>query len=122
MEFLPHHEFRRCVARYAADKKMRRFSCWDQWLCMAFAQLTPRESLRDIEVCLRAMGSKLYHLGIRGGVSRSTLADANECRDWRVYADLAHILIAIARRHRQENSARGYQPLHFFAGRRLYRF
>ena len=60
MEFLPHHEFRRCVARYAADKKMRRFSCWDQWLCMAFAQLTPRESLRDIEVCLRAMGSNVY--------------------------------------------------------------
>jgi hypothetical protein len=97
MELLPHHEFQRCVARYAADKKLRRFSCWDQWLCMAFAQLTHRESLRDIEVCLRAMGSKLYHLGIRGAVSRSTLADANECRNWRVYADLARILIAIAR-------------------------
>src|SRR5258708_38765891 len=85
MEFLPHHEFQRRVARYTADRKLRRFSCWDQWLCMAFAQRTHRESLRGIEVCLRAMGSKLYHLGIRGGVSRSTLADANEGRNWRGY-------------------------------------
>src|SRR5258708_38680422 len=95
MEFLPHHEFQRCVARYAADRKLRRFSCWDQWLCMAFAQLTHRESLRDIEVCLRAMGSKLYHLGIRGAVSRSTLADANEGRNWRGYAGLAHGLTTL---------------------------
>jgi hypothetical protein len=97
MEFLPHTAFQACVARYAADRKLRRFSCWDQWLCMAFAQLTHRESLRDIEACLRAVASKLYHLGIRGHVSRSTLADANEHRNWRVYADLAQVLIRIAR-------------------------
>jgi hypothetical protein len=97
MEFVPHPEFQRCVARYEADRKLRRFSCWDQWLCMAFAQLTHRESLRDVEACLRAVPGKLYHLGIRGAVSRSTLADANERRDWRVYADLAQALIAIAR-------------------------
>ena len=97
MEFVPHSEIQRCVARYEADRKLRRFSCWDQWLCMAFAQLTHRESLRDVEACLRAVSSKLYHLGIRGPVSRSTLADANERRDWRVYADLAQALIAIAR-------------------------
>lgn len=97
MEFLPHPEFQECVTRYQADRGLRRFSCWDQWLCMAFAQLTHRESLRDIEACLRAVGGKLYHLGIRGPVSRSTLADANEQRDWRVYADLAQVLITIAR-------------------------
>jgi len=97
MEFLPHAEFQRCVARYQADRKLRRFSCWDQWLCMAFAQLTHRESLRDIEACLRALASQLYHLGIRGAVSRSTLADANENRDWRMYADLAQCLLRIAR-------------------------
>ena len=97
MEFVPHAEFQRCVARYEADRKLRRFSCWDQWLCMAFAQLSHRESLRDVEACLRAVPGKLYHLGIRGPVSRSTLADANERRDWRVYADLAQALIAIAR-------------------------
>ena len=97
MEFLPHVEFQKCVARYGADRKLRSFSCWDQWLCMAFAQLTHRESLRDIETCLRAVPSKLYHLGIRGSVARSTLADANELRNWRVYADLAQVLIAMAR-------------------------
>ncbi len=97
MEFLPHGEFQKCVARYRADKKLRRFSCWDQWLCMAFAQLTHRESLRDIEFCLRAVSSKLYHLGIRGHVAHSTLADANKLRDWRVYADLAKVLIEMAR-------------------------
>jgi hypothetical protein len=97
MEFLPHTAFQACVARYDADRKLRRFSCWDQWLCMAFAQLTHRESLRDIEACLRAVSSKLYHLGIRGNVSRSTLADANEHRNWRVYADFAQVLISIAR-------------------------
>jgi Transposase DDE domain/Domain of unknown function (DUF4372) len=96
MDFLPHTEFQKCVARYGADRKLRRFSCWDQWLCMAFAQLTHRESLRDIEACLHAVSGKLYHLGIRG-VARSTLADANEHRDWRVYADLAQLLIATAR-------------------------
>jgi hypothetical protein len=97
MDFVPHDEFQTCVARYKADRHLRRFSCWDQWLCMAFAQLTHRESLRDLESCLRAVSSKLYHLGIRGEVSRSTLADANERRDWRVYADLAQKLIAVAR-------------------------
>jgi hypothetical protein len=97
MEFVPHSAFQECVARYEADRKVRRFSCWDQWLCMAFAQVTHRESLRDIEACLRAVPSKLYHLGLRGHVSRSTLADANEHRDWRVYADLAQVLIRMAR-------------------------
>ena len=97
MDFVPHREFQRCVARYNADWHVRRFSCWDQWLCMAFAQLTHRQSLRDLESCLRAVPSKLYHLGFHHQVSRSTLADANERRDWRVYADLAQALIGIAR-------------------------
>jgi len=97
MDFVPAHEFRRCVERYRGNYKVSRFSCWDQFLCMAFAQLTYRESLRDIETCLRALGPRLYHAGIRGPVSRSTLADANELRDWRIYADLAQVLIATAR-------------------------
>ena len=81
--------FRTCVDRYHGDQKSSRFSCWDQYLCMAFAQLTYRESLRDIEACLRAVQPKLYHVGIRARVARSTLADANEHRDWRIYADFA---------------------------------
>jgi Domain of unknown function (DUF4372)/Transposase DDE domain len=97
MDFIPAHEFRRCVARYQGQYRVRSFSCWDQFLSMTFAQLTYRESLRDIETCLRALGGKLYHLGIRGHVSRSTLADANEIRDWRIFADLARVLIAAAR-------------------------
>jgi len=97
MRFLPLRAFRRCVARYQGSCKVRRFSCLDQFLCMAFAQLTYRESLRDIESCLRSRRSKLYHMGIRGRVSRSTLADANEHRDWRMYADFAQVLIAIAK-------------------------
>lgn len=97
MDFLPAHEFRRCVARYSGNYRVRNFSCWDQFLSMAFAQLTYRESLRDIETCLRALGGKLYHLGIRGHISRSTLADANETRDWRIFADLARVLITTAR-------------------------
>ena len=97
MDFIPTHEFRRCVARYRGQYRVRSFSCWDQFLSMAFAQLTFRESLRDIETCLRALGGKRYHLGIRGHVSRSTLADANETRDWRIFADLARVLIATAR-------------------------
>lgn len=97
MDFLPRHEFRRCVARYRGQYRVRSFSCWDQFLSMAFAQLTFRESLRDIETCLRALGGKLYHLGIRGHISRSTLADANETRDWRIFADLARVLIVAAR-------------------------
>jgi hypothetical protein len=97
-DFLPMHEFRRCVDRYRGDYKVREFSCFDQFLCMAFVQLTGRESLRDVETCLRAMQPKLYHAGLRGRISRSTLADANVRRDWRIYADLAQVLIATARR------------------------
>ena len=95
--FLPDREFRRCVARYEGDARLRGFSCWDQYLSMAFAQLTYRESLRDIEACLGALGAKLYHMGFQGKVARSTLADANESRDWRIFADFAHVLIRIAR-------------------------
>lgn len=96
-DFLPRYEFQRCVTRYEGNYRVRRFSCWDQFLCMAFAQLTYRESLRDIEACLRAVEGKLYHLGVRGRVSRSTLADANESRDWRIFADFAQGLIRTAR-------------------------
>ena len=98
MEWVPHYEFRRLVARYGGDYRVRNCSCWDQFLCMAFAQVTCRESLRDIETCLRARPNLLYHLGIRSPVARSTLADANEQRDWRIYADLAQKLIGRARR------------------------
>ncbi len=97
MEFLPLYEFRKCVARYHGDYKVLSFSCMDQFLCLAFAQLTYRESLRDIESCLRFMQSKLYHMGIRGQVSRNTLANANNQRDWRIYADFAQVLIHQAR-------------------------
>jgi len=97
MEFLPMHQFRRCVNKYQGNYRMRSFSCLDQFLCMAFAQLSYRESLRDIESCLRAMQNKLYHMGIRARVSKSTLAYANENRDWRIYADFAQVLIHIAR-------------------------
>jgi hypothetical protein len=97
-EHLPLTTFRRCVARYGGAHKVKSFSCLEQYLCMAFAQLTYRESLRDIEACLRAQEGKLYHMGIKARVSRSTLADANEVRDWRIYADFAQSLIGIARR------------------------
>jgi len=97
IEHLPEKEFQKCVARYRGDANFRGFSCWDQLLAMAFAQLTYRESLRDIESCLRALQSKLYHMGFRGKVSRSTLADANESHDWRIFADFAQGLIATAR-------------------------
>ena len=97
MDFLPRHSFRQCVTRYQGNYRMRSFSCYDQFLCMAFAQLTFRESLRDIECCLGALEEKLYHAGFRGKVSRSTLADANENRDWRIYADFAQLLIHQAR-------------------------
>jgi hypothetical protein len=97
ISFLPDREFRRCVERYQGDIRLRGFSCWDQYLAMAFAQLTYRESLRDIEACLRSVQGKLYHLGFRGKVARSTLADANESHDWRIFADFAQVLIAIAR-------------------------
>jgi transposase len=97
MEHLPHKEFQKCVARYNGDYSLKSFSCWNQFLAMAFAQLTYRESLRDIEACLRSLQSKLYHMGFRSKVSRSTLADANELRDWRIYADFAQVLIRMAR-------------------------
>src|SRR3979409_506238 len=97
-QHLPLTTFRRCVARYGGEHKVKTFSCLDQYLCMAFAQLTYRESLRDIEACLRAQSSKLYHLGIRGSVARNTLANANATRDWRIYCEFAQSLIGIARR------------------------
>ncbi len=98
MEFLPVYEFQKCVQRYNGHYKVKHFSCWSQFLCMAFAQLTYRESLRDIEACLRSAQRKLYHMGFRGNVSRNTLAHANQVRDWRIYADFAQILIGQARR------------------------
>ena len=97
VEHMPHKEFQKCVVRYRGDTNLRGFSCWDQYLAMVFAQLTYRESLRDIEACLGAMLPKLYHMGFRGKVARSTLADANDSHDWRIYADFAQVLIAIAR-------------------------
>ena len=98
MEFFPRHEFNTCVRRYRGDRRPRGFSCRDQFFCLAFAQLTFRESLRDIETCLRALGPKLYHAGFRGRVSRSTLADAARAHDWRIFADFAQTLIQRARR------------------------
>lgn len=98
MTWLPSYEFDKCVDRYRGNQRVRTFSCLDQFLCMAFAQLTFRESLHDIETCLRSVQSKLYHVGIRGNISHSTLADANKNRDWRIYADLAQVMIARARR------------------------
>jgi hypothetical protein len=97
MEHFPAYEFQKCVARYDGDFGKRSFSCLDQFLCLGFAQLTYRESLRDIEACLRSVQGKLYHMGFRGRISRSTLADANESIDWRIYADFAQVLIATAR-------------------------
>lgn len=97
LSFLPDREFRRCVARYSGDARPRGFSCWDQYLSMAFAQLTYRDGLRDIEACLRSLGGKLYHMGFHGRVARSTLADANDSHDWRIYADFAQVLIRLAR-------------------------
>jgi hypothetical protein len=97
IEHLPHKEFHKCVARYRGDRYAKNFSCWDQYLAMAFAQLTYRESLRDIETCLGAVGGKLYHMGFQTSVARSTLADANESRDWRIYADFAQTLVGTAR-------------------------
>jgi hypothetical protein len=97
VNFFPTYQFQICVDRYQGNRYVKEFSCWDQFLCLAFAQLTYRESLRDIEACLRAQQPKLYHMGFRGQVSRNTLAHANEHRDWRIYADFAQILIATAR-------------------------
>jgi transposase len=97
LDFLPKRDFDSCVRKYHGDYRTRRFSCYDQFLCMMFAQLTFRTSLRDIEICLNSVKAKLYHVGIRGTVARNTLAQANQNRDWRIYADFAHILIAHAR-------------------------
>ena len=97
MDHLPSYEFQKCVARYRGDAHFRGFSCWDQYLAMSFAQFTYRESLRDIEACLRSVSGKLYHMGFRGRVARSNLADANESHDWRIFADFAQVLISIAR-------------------------
>ena len=97
MDHLPIHTFRKCVERYSGNRYVKSFNCLDQFLCMAFGQLTHRESLRDIEICLRAHKPKLYHIGIRGGISRNTFSNANKTRDWRIYADFAHALIKIAR-------------------------
>ena len=97
MDLFPLVEFRRCVERYRGNHKIQHFSCLDQFLCLAFAQLTSRESLRDIEVCLRAVQPRLYHMGFRGNISRNTLANANLKRDWRIYADVAQVLIRQAR-------------------------
>ena len=97
MDHLPRHTFRRLVKRYGGNHRVRTFTCWNQFLAMGFAQLTFRESLRDIEACLGAVPDKLYHMGFRAPVARSTLADANEKRDWRIYADFAQKLIGDAR-------------------------
>jgi hypothetical protein len=97
LEFIPSYEFQVCVDRYQGNRYVKDFSCWDQFLCLVFAQLTDRTSLRDIETCLRAQQPKLYHMGFRGRVSRATLADANEARDWRIYRDFAQVLIGMAR-------------------------
>lgn len=116
MDFFPLPEFRRCVERYRGEYKVQSFSCLDQFLCLAFAQLTYRESLRDIEACLRAQQSKLYHMGFRGGIARTTLADANERRDWRIFRDCAHGLIATARQLYRD------QPLGFEFADTVYAF
>ena len=97
ISFRPDREFRRCVSRYDWDRRWRSFSCWGQFPSMAFAQLSYRESLRDIEACLRSLSAKLHHMGFRSQVARSTLADANESRDWRIHADFTQVLIGIAR-------------------------
>jgi hypothetical protein len=97
MDHLPRYEFQKCVARYRGDAHFRGFSCWDQYLAMGFAQLTYRESLRDIEACLHSISGKLYHMGFRGRVARTNLADANEAHDWRIFADFAQVLIGLAR-------------------------
>ena len=102
MSHLPMKSFRRLVKKYRGNHKVKQFSCLDQFYCMAFAQLTYRSSLRDIEACLRAMQNKLYHMGIRSTVARNTLANANEKRDWRIYADFAHVLIHTARKLYQD--------------------
>jgi len=116
MEFVPRYHFRQCVARYNGNYRARKFFCWDQFVCMAFAQLTFRESLRDIEACLRTLQPKLYHMGMRCTVSRSTLAEANEKRDWRIYADFAQVLI------RKAKELYGNDPLGIDIDKTVYAF
>ena len=106
MDCLPKHEFNKCVVRYRGNHRVRSFSCYDQFLCMAFGQLTFRQSLRDLITCLDALKAKRFHAGIRGKLSKSTLADANEKRDWRIYADLAWNLIRQARKLYKSDSLR----------------
>jgi len=103
MDFLPAYEFRKCVKRYNGDYRVKNFTCWNQFLSLAFAQLTYRESLRDIESCLNSMSRRLYHMGFRGKVSKSTLADANEKRPWQIYADFAQVMITRARNLYQDD-------------------
>src|SRR5579863_6291610 len=107
---LSHIEFQKCVTRYDGDQHDRSLSCWDQYLAMAFAQFTYRESLRDIEACLGSMSGKLYHLGFRSRIARSTLADANETHDWRIFADFAQHLVGVARPLHVEDHGRGSGP------------
>ena len=116
MDFIPRYEFNQCIAKYGGHHRVRRFSCNDQFYCMAFAQLTYRESLRDLELCLRSFSDRLYHIGIRGKVAKSTLADANERRDWRIYAELASTLIQRARHlYSNDNHELDFnQPLYAF--------
>ena len=104
MDHVPVYEFNKCVRRYGGDSRPRGFSCWDQFLCLSFAQLMYRESLRDIQACLRSVQGKLYHMGFRGRIAKSTLSDANEVHDWRIYADFARLLIATARPMYSEES------------------
>jgi len=105
LSFIPRHEFDKCVARYDGDYRVRSFTCWEQFIVMCFAQLTYRESLRDIETCLHTMQSKLYHVGLRSKISRSTIADANETRSWRIFADFCHVLIRWAETLYQDNES-----------------
>ena len=105
LSFIPRHEFDKCVARYNGDYRVRSFTCWEQFIVMCFAQLTYRESLRDIETCLHTMQSKLYHVGLRSKIARSTIADANESRDWHIFADFCHYLIQWAETLYQDNES-----------------
>ena len=116
LQFLPRHEFNACVSRYRGEHRVRKFSTYDQFLCLAYAQMAGRESLRDIETCLNSHQEKLYHIGFRGDVSRTTLADANERRDWRIFQDFGHVLISMAQRLYQSDSVaiELKQPLYAF--------
>lgn len=110
ISFIPKYEFDKRVIKYKGNYRIRQFSCWDQFLSMSFAQLTYRESLRDIEACLNAQPNKLYHMGIKGHVSRTNLANANRKRDWRIYAEFAQVLISLARKIYQDDQRQSYYP------------